>query len=129
VPRERTVRDVFAHDEGIWDITRMRSYVLRHPGRVPARTILFADPSTRALVEYVRANYAWDPERVAGLTERELRDPLFSVVLPSGASLFVDGVHRLLRLERDGAPGFRVRIFPAAIADRFRVSVEIKPAP
>ena len=126
--RTVTVRDVFSHDEGTWDITRIRSYIRTHPGKLPAITLPMDSPDTRALLEHVRTRYAWEQARVDSLTDKELREPLLAVILSrNGEVLFIDGTHRLLRLDQDGAPSFRVRVIPAALADKFRVAIELKP--
>lgn len=121
--RKIAVTDVFAHTSGVWDVRAMRAYARTHPSRVPATVT----PMAVELVEHVRASNAWDPARVDALTPRELRDPLLAVELSGGRGvLLVDGTHRLLRLHRDGATHFRVRVFPEGLAERFRVTINIE---
>ena len=108
------------HVTGVYDVSAMWSYVRARPGRFRPLFLPFSDPRHLGLVEHVRADYSWDPERVRTLSEERLRVPLLVAVQEDGRAVLVDGTHRLLALHARGRKGFRAYIIPASLVHRFR---------
>mgnify|MGYP001199835008 CR=1 FL=1 len=112
-------RNVFEHDEGVWDIDLLKLAIRAAPGGSLQAQRHPIDPG---LIDYLKNDGGISWEKVRKLPDQVLDDPAIGIRLKNGAVLTVDGRHRILARAERGRPDIIVHIVPWEIAEACRVA-------
>lgn len=110
--KEANAGEVFEHSElGWFNISEMREMLRYFPEWI-------CQVDIKALLPQVGGSNVWAEERVKSLTDEECEEPGIVIVDFDGTHVLADGIHRLIRRERNGEQIMRFYFCPVEHAIR-----------